>query len=346
MCGKISKSRRDWGCFLPHSGDMNLGFNVFKSIFALKLDLEVKRGWAARMILNLKSLLSQVGVLIFCTWIPTHVSALELNSVGLGLVSDSNPARAQFRDDIVFGQQASVDLGASLFTLPASEELSWGFFGSASLELTGVALEDSQSSDTGLGQNVVQFTVETERALAELPGDPLLVFGANLGYIDSSTNIRDSGTVGVSASLSYQPLQFLDFTFGLRHDERFAESEVFDTSKTQLFTSAFIGLAPQLSLTADAQLVFGNEVSTATPTVDIVDQADAIVPDSAFGGFDERRFAYLLDATSVLGSFGASYIFGSNILADAKLTGVFTDAGGGIDYSRLLLSFGLTYNFR
>lgn len=274
-----------------------------------------------------------------------EVNALDVSTVGFGVVADSNPARAQFQDDMVSSSQASVGVGISLFSRPADESDGWGFFGSANLEFSAVNVEDAQSVDTGLGQNVLQLSLESERALTTLPGQPVMVIGATAGLVDSETDIRDSNTVGVSASLSYQPVPVLDFTIGLRHDERFSESIVFDTSKTQLFSSAFFGITPKLGLLAEAQLITGNEVSTATPTVGIVNQADAIVPDSAFGGFSDRRFAYLLDATSALGAFGVSYVVGNDFVVDGKFTYVFTDAGGGIDYSRALFSFAVNYNF-
>jgi len=283
-----------------------------------------------------------VSVFVIAIFLPNIAAAFEFNSVEFGFNSDSNPARAQFRDDILSSRQASVGLNASLLSIPAKDDGVWSVFGSGSVEISGVFLEDSRRT---LGRNDLQLSLEFERSLSSLPGQPILVLGGGAGYIDSITNIRDSRTVGVSVSLSYQPLPVLDLTFGLRHDERFAENAVFDTSKTQIFSSAFFGITPKLGLLAEAQLITGNEVSTATPTVEIVNQADVIVPDNAFGGFAERRFAYLLDATSVLGSFGVSYVLPNNILADSKLTYVFTDAVGDIDYSRWILSFGLTMNF-
>jgi len=167
-----------------------------------------------------------------------------------------------------------------------------------------------------------------------------------VAYVDSGTDIRDGSTLGIFSSLNYRLLPILDLEVGLRHDARFSDSEVFDTTKSQVFTSVFFGLSPKLSVRAGTQLVFGNEVSTATPTVDIVDSASEITPDGAFGGFDGNRFAYLIDANSFLATFGLSYFFNNTVSADSALTFIRTDAIGDIDYTRTLLSFEVKYNFQ
>jgi len=91
--------------------------------------------------------------------------------------------------------------------------------------------------------------------------------------------------------------------------------------------------------------VFGDEVSTATPTLAIVNTANAIEPDNAFGGFDERRFAYLLDASSVIVQLGANIEVSPQISADIGYRYVHTEADEDISYDRNLVTISARYAF-
>ena len=167
-----------------------------------------------------------------------------------------------------------------------------------------------------------------------------------LGYTDSETDIRDAGMLGISASGNWQPLPFFDFTAGARADFRFASSEVFDTAKGQLFTQANFSPAGRVVLRTGLSLVFGDEVSTATPTLAIINAASSIEPDNAFGGFEAERFAYNLNATSVILELGANMEFTPQISGDIGFRYVDTQADENISYERYLFTVSARYAFK
>ena len=75
---------------------------------------------------------------------------------------------------------------------------------------------------------------------------------------------------------------------------------MFDTSKSQVFSRLELATSDRLSWATGLAFVTGDEVSTATPTLNIINNADAIEADSAFGGIAANRLAYRLPADSLL----------------------------------------------
>ena len=112
-----------------------------------------------------------------------------------------------------------------------------------------------------------------------------------------------------------------------------------------MFATANFSPVPRLVLRTGVRLVAGDEVSTATPTLDIVNSAAAIEPDPAFGGIDGDRFAYLIDATSLILEAGAGYDLTAAVETNLLFRQVSTEADGGIAYDRSLLELTTSFNF-
>jgi opacity protein-like surface antigen len=265
------------------------------------------------------------------------VSAVEIASAQVAFVADSNPAKAQFDSDIESTSAARAGVTFHLHSIPIDEASSVEFDASASVE--------GNFDITELGESVYVVGVEFFREHADLPAEPLFALRGELGYTDSETDIRDAAMLALSASGNWQPMPFFDFTAGARIDVRQASTEVFDTTKGQLFATANFSPAERVTLRSGLSFVFGDEVSTATPTLAIVNTATAIEPDNAFGGFDERRFAYLLDATSVIVQLGANIAVSPQISADIGYRYVHTEADEDISYDRNLVTISARYAF-
>jgi len=118
-----------------------------------------------------------------------------------------------------------------------------------------------------------------------------------------------------------------------------AKTKVFDTSKATLFTTANFSPTPKLVLRTGLRYVLGDEVSTATPTTNIVNNAEIIEPDEAFGGASDERFAYLIGANSAIVEAGFGYGVTGSIRANMMYRFVSTQADGDISYERSIVEF-------
>lgn len=270
---------------------------------------------------------------------PCHaVMAVQVTSADVAVIADSNPAKAQFDADIESANSVRAGLSVNLNSIPVDDVSGFDFNFRASVE--------GNIDISELGESVYLVGVDYTRENEDLPAQPLFALRAELGYTDSETDIRDAGMLGLSASGNWQPLPFFDFTVGARVDVRQARTEVFDTTKGQLFTLANFSPANRVTLRTGLSFVFGDEVSTATPTLAIVNTASVIEPDNAFGGFDAERFAYLLDATSAILELGANVELTPQISADIGYRYIRTEADEDISYNRYLLAISARYAFQ
>ena len=280
----------------------------------------------------------QLFAVITCAVMAHSISAAELSSADVTLVADSNPAKAQFDRDIESANSLRAGLNVLVHSITIDELSGVDFNFRASFEFN-TSIEE-------LGESVFLGGVEYFSENETLPGSPLFVLRGELGYTDSETDIRDAGMLGITASGNWQPRPFVDFTAGARADFRFARSEVFDTTKGQFFAQANFSPASRFVLRSGLSLVFGDEVSTATPTIAIINAASSIEPDNAFGGFEAERFAYNLSATSVILELGANTEFTPQISGDIGFRYVDTRADEDIDYQRLLFTVSARYAFK
>ena len=290
-----------------------------------------RRGTGRRTAAVLASLLLASG----------RAEALGLTALDLRFVGDSNPAKAEFEDDIEASSSASARLSANLFGGPLSEttQVSRGY----SFDVSAGYGHDFDLE--GLGESVYRlsggfFHESKTRALA-----PFYRFGVGLSWIDSETDIRDGPAIDVSASINLQPTPFFDTTLGAGFESRQAETDVFDTDKARVFLTANFSPAPRIVLRGGLRAIFGDEVSTATPTLGIVNGARTIEPDPAFGGVEDNRFAYLIDATSFLIEAGLGYELTPLIETNLLFRQVRTEAEGDIGYDRSLLELTLSFAF-
>lgn len=264
--------------------------------------------------------------------------AVEITSIEVSVIGDSNPAKAQFDGDIESTNSVRFGFDALLF----SRELNNGDV----VELDARAAFESNSSIEQLGESTYAAGVVYFKNIEEALGSPMLSFRGEVAFLDSETDIRDSGIFGLAVTGNWQPAPFFDFSLGTRLDVRAAATEVFDTRKLQLFGMANFSPTRRTSFRSGLSLVFGNEVSSSRPTVAIVNNSDAIEPDNAFGGFDDRRFAYLLDANSIIFELGAFVEITPQIFGDLRYRFIHTDADDPIDYDRQLVTLSLQYALR
>ena len=263
------------------------------------------------------------------------VSAAGITGVDLKYIYDSNPAKAEFDTDIEETSSVLGRLTGNLYSksLRADEIINSGFSfnGSASYEYN-VDIDD-------LGESRYRASADWFRENKKTRATPFVRAGLGVTYIDSESRQRDGVLVDFGTSINFQPTNFFDTTLGAQLALTEAETEVFDTTKATFFITANFSPTPKLVLRTGFRFVTGDEVSTATPTINIIDNAQVIEPDEAFGGVAANRFAYLLDADSAIAEAGIGYGISGSIQANLLYRYVSTQADGDIDYQRSLVEF-------
>ncbi|MFK7994442.1 MAG: hypothetical protein AB8B87_09920 [Granulosicoccus sp.] len=267
-------------------------------------------------------------------------SGPAITGIDLRYINDSNPAKAEFDRDIEatgsFLGRVTGTFYSNLLVQQSNLLSGISFNGSASYEINGDIEE--------LGESRYRVSADWFREYTTASLAPFYRLSLGLGMLDSESAIRDSSIVDVSASVNFQPTNFFDTTLGVRYEVREAETEVFDTSKATVSLTANFSPLQRLILRAGLRFVTGNEVSTATPTISIVNAQDVIEPDDAFGGFEENRFAYLLDADSTLLELGLGYVVSDAIETNLLYRIVSTSAAGDIGYDRNMLELTFSYS--
>ena len=265
------------------------------------------------------------------------LSAAELSGIDLKFINDSNPAKAEFDRDIEEASSFLGRLSGNLYSRPLRNDdmVSSGF------SLNGSASYEHNVDIEGLGESRYRASADWFRENKKSKAAPFVRLGLGVTYIDSETQRRDGVAVDAGASINFQPTSFFDTTLGVQAAVTDAETKVFDTTKLTLFVTANFSPMPRLVLRTGLRYVTGDEVSTATPTINIVNNAEVIEPDEAFGGVPEQRFAYLLGANSAIAEAGVGYEITGTIQANLLYRFVSTEADGDISYDRSLIEFTL-----
>jgi hypothetical protein len=256
----------------------------------------------------------------------TLVRAAENLSVNadLGYVSDDNVSKAEASDDIFEDTFVSGSAGFSY-----KQELS---FRSLLLYRGSVAFESYDEFD-GLNNVSLTGTIDYKIQFARGFGAAGYTLTAFVQEHDFESDMRDSTTLGVQGTVAKRFTDRIFSVFGLGYKVRESESDVFDTENARIFGNLDWLLADQLVSYATLQYVVGDVVSTARPTLDIINAAKAIEPDDAFGGIEAGRFAYRLDGETALLTLGLNYGINSANSLDASVELLNSDADA-IEYYR------------
>lgn len=262
-------------------------------------------------------------------------TAAELTGVDLRFITDSNPAKAEFDRDIEATSSILGRVTGNLFsrTISNTDDVGSGF------SINGSASFEHNADIEALGESRYRLGMGWFREKKKGAGMPFVRIGLGLSYIDSETQRRDGTAFDALASVNFQPTNFFDTTLGVQAAVSDAETKVFDTSKVILFTTANFSPTPKLVLRTGLRYVLGDEVSTATPTTNIVNNAEIIEPDEAFGGASAERFAYLIGANSAIFEAGFGYGISGNVQANLIYRFVSTQADGDISYERSIVEF-------
>ena len=103
---------------------------------------------------------------------------------------------------------------------------------------------------------------------------------------------------------------------GVGYNRRDSVSEVFDLEEFRGFINFDTNFTKTDLVYTTFTYISGDTVSSATPTLDIINVSDAIEPDDAFGGIDANQFAYRIDSNTAVITLGYNRILTRDISLD------------------------------
>ncbi len=149
------------------------------------------------------------------------------------------------------------------------------------------------------------------------------------------SKFRDSNRYSVGASVRRVLTDRLTFAAVVSANGRDSDGVVWDTHDRSLLLNLDYELARRALLYATLDYRDGDIVSTAVPTLKIVDAANAIQTDDVFGG---NRLAYRLTGHTLVGKLGLNFRLNETDSLDLSAWYAHADADGGIRYDRTIVS--------
>ena len=176
---------------------------------------------------------------------------------------------------------------------------------------------------------------------------PIYTLGARLGGQEFDSEMRDATFLQLSADLNKWITNTINMTTGVDFNARESKSDVFDTQDARLFINFDTNFSSTDLVYTTLTYITGDTVSSATPTLGIINVADAIEPDDAFGGFAANQFAYRLKADTIVVTLGYNRILTRDLSVDLSARYVESEAKDDSDimYDRTILRASLLGRF-
>jgi len=193
----------------------------------------------------------------------------------------------------------------------------------------------------------VEANVRYRFALTSSFSSPIYSLAARIGGREFDTEMRDASFVALSADLSNWITTTINMTTGVGLNAQESKSEVFDTSEARIFVNFDTNFSKTDLVYTTFTYITGDTVSSATPSLGIINVAEAIEADDAFGGIDANQFAYRLKADTVVLTLGYNRIFTPDLSFDVSARFVESEAqdDGDITYERTIIRASLLGRF-
>jgi len=196
----------------------------------------------------------------------------------------------------------------------------------------------------------VEFEVNARYRFALTSGftSPIYSLRAKVGGVEhDNSEMRDSTLYSLSAELNKWLTTTINMTAGLGLNRRESVSEVYDTQDARLFVNFDTNFTDTDLVYTTFTYITGDTVSSATPSLDIINAADAIEPDDAFGGVDANQFAYRIDSNTLVLTLGYNRILTPDLSLDLSARFVDSEAkdDDAITYERTIIRASLLGRF-
>lgn len=176
---------------------------------------------------------------------------------------------------------------------------------------------------------------------------PVYAIKLDIGGIQSESDIRTSDTASIGLEMNKWLSDAVILTLGYKYKQSEASTRVFDTEENQLFVNLDLELSNRNVIYMTYHYISGDIVSSATPRLSIINIAEVIEPDDAFGGLTTNQFAYRLDADSQLFTVGFNSALTRSLSYDLSVRFIDSEATQNADifYERLIIRAGLLGRF-
>ena len=155
---------------------------------------------------------------------------------------------------------------------------------------------------------------------------PLYSLKLDAGGVESESEMRTANSASLGLEMNRWLTNTISLTAGYKAKLQDSQSEVFDTVEHQFFANLDLELSARHLFYLTYHYIAGDIVSSATPKIAIINAADAIEPDDAFGGIAANQFAYRLDAVSQVVTLGYNAAISRNLSLDLSLRYVDSEA--------------------
>ena len=259
-------------------------------------------------------------------------------SYDLAAINDSNVRLAQneidIRNDAIFSATLNARGG-----IPLDSFTIWNYGASATY--------NSFSTFDGLNNIDFNFNTKYRFALASGFTSPIYSLGLKIGGVEYDTEMRDATVMSLSADLNKWITNTINMTAGWAFKTQESKSEAYDTSENRLFVNFDTNFSKTDLVYTTLTYITGDVVSSASPTLAIINAADAIEPDDAFGGITTNQFAYRLDAETFVITLGYNKILNQSLSIDvsARIVDTVSSVDSDIGYERTLLRASLLGRF-
>jgi hypothetical protein len=250
-------------------------------------------------------------------------------------------------DDNVGRSQNSADIRKDVFfsgAAHASYTKALGF--SKAITVTGTAQVEEFEEYDGLSNTQVGGTVDFRFQTRSGFTAPIYSIFLRAMQADFETDIRDSNIYDLGFSSTRRLTDKLTGTLGVTATKRDTkEGEVFNLERTRYFGNIDWTLNRRVAVYSTYSYIDGDVFSTATPTLPILNWAEAIEPDNAFGGIANNKLVYRLDAKTQIIRLGVNIGINNKIAVDVSVDSLTSDAAGPNEYDMTSVAASVFFRF-
>jgi hypothetical protein len=152
------------------------------------------------------------------------------------------------------------------------------------------------------------------------------------------SKLRDSNLYSAGVSVRKPFTDRIVYSAILSFNKRDSEGTVFDTSEISLLQNLDYKLGERWTTYLTYNYLDGDVTSTATPYLKVINAAEAINADDAFGGAAANRFAYRLDAKTHVVTLGSNFQINEKNSLDFSVRWVDSKAVNDVEYERWQIS--------
>jgi hypothetical protein len=259
--------------------------------------------------------------------IPAHAIPLDVEAA---FTYDDNVTRAERNDDIFDDRFLSLQVGSSF--------LQW-FNQNNRVIYRGFVRGEFYDRYDKLSNVTVGGSANYQYRQSGAFTAPTYGAFARVAIAEYKSELRDSNLFSAGVSFRKPFTDRIVYNIVLSGNKRDSDSTVFDTTELSVLQNLDYNLGERWTVYLTHNYLDGDVVSTAVPYLKVVNAAETINGDDAFGGTAENRFAYRIDAETHVVTLGTNFRVNEQNSLDFSVRWVESTAtAGDIKYERWIVS--------